>query len=54
MDRLTVTQHPSGMQMDSRNLGSKRTNQKFVLALGYGLPDMAAIPTAGFDGMSLL
>jgi hypothetical protein len=26
--------------MDSRNLGSKRTNQKFVLALGGGLADM--------------
>jgi hypothetical protein len=37
-----------------QNIGTKRRNQKFVLALGDRFADMAAILTVGFDGMSLL
>jgi hypothetical protein len=54
MSRLTVTRRPAGMQLDTRNIGAKLRDQKIVLALGDGLADMAAIPTVGFDGMSLL
>jgi hypothetical protein len=52
--RLTARQRPSEMQLNSRNIGTKRRNQKFVLALGDVFADMAVILTVGVHGMSLL
>jgi hypothetical protein len=54
MDRLQSRSIHRECGWTLRNIGTKRRNQKFVFALGDGFADMAAIPTVGFDGMSLL
>jgi hypothetical protein len=37
-----------------RNIGTKRRNQKFILALDVGFTDLAVILTVGIYGISLL